>query len=93
MVLPVVVAVKLTVELAEVKVPLVASQDPDTEMVWVEVAVKVPLMSTSVKETAPPAPPPEEAGLKAATVKLHCSPSSKPLVQVIELEPLVVAFL
>ena len=60
MVLPVVVAVKFAVEEIAVKVPPVASQEPDTEMVWVEVAVNVPLTSTSLNETAPPAPPVEK---------------------------------
>ena len=53
------VAVKVTVEDALVKVPPVASQFPETEIVWVEDAVKVPLMSTSVKEMAPEVLPTE----------------------------------
>ena len=54
------VAVKFTVEDALVKVPPVASQLPETEMVWVLVAVKVPLMSTSVREMAPEMAPTEK---------------------------------
>ena len=45
------VEVKLTVELAELKTAvLVASHTPDTDMDWVDEAVKVPLMHKSLND-------------------------------------------